>query len=330
MKAMVIVPRGEDGAYELHDVPEPDIGPRDLLVRVRASALNRADVAQRAGRYRQQATARDGANVAGLEAAGEVVAVGGEVERFAGGDRVMGMCAGGLAEYLALDERIALPVPEVLDWVHAAATPVALMTEHDAIATRAQLRAGESLIVHAAASGVGLMGVQIAALLGARPLLGTVASAHKAPLVRELGADVVVLAGEQSFEDAVAEHTEAGVDVVIDHVGAPHLGSNLRAMAVGGRLVSIGRLGSAVDALDLDLLGRKNLRLIGVSFRTRTIEQYAEVARRAAEAVLPAIADGRLRPIVDSVFALEDAEAAQEHMLANRHLGKIVLTVGDR
>ncbi len=322
MKAMAI----EDGAYALRELPEPEIGPRELLVRVRATALNRADVSQRAGRYRQQATARDGVHVAGLESAGEVVAVGAEVAAHRVGDRVMGMCAGGFAEYLAMDERVALPVPDALDWPAAAAVPVALMTEHDAIATRAQLAPGESLIVHAAASGVGLIGVQIARLLGAEPLLGTVADERQAQLVRELGADVAIDFHEQEFEAVVADRTTGGVDVVIDHVGGPYLAGNLRAMAVGGRLVSVGRLGPVVGELDLDLLARKNLHLLGVSFRTRTLDQYGEIARRAAAALLPALADGRIRPVVDSTFPLEQAEAAQEHMLANRHLGKIVLT----
>lgn len=327
MKAMVIVPRGDEGAYELRDVPEPQIGPRELLVRVRATALNRADVSQRAGRYRQQATAREGLHVAGLESAGEVVAVGEQVTAHAVGDRVMGMCAGGFAEYLAMDERIALPVPDSLDWPQAAATPVALMTEHDAIATRAQLQPGESLLVQAAGSGVGLMAVQIAKLLGADPVIGTVTGTAQAELVRELGGEPIDIHVADA-EQALADRLEGGVDVVIDHVGGSVLAANLGAMAIGGRLVSVGRLGPVVGEIDLDLLARKNLRLIGVSFRTRTIDQYGEVARAAAEAVLPAVADGRVRPIVDSTFPLEQAEAAQERMLGNRHLGKIVLTVG--
>jgi len=333
VKALTIVPRGAAGAYELRDVPEPAIGARELLVRVRATALNRADVAQRAGGYRQQATAREGVAIAGLEAAGEVVAVGDEVTLHRVGDRVMGMCSGGFAEYLALDERIALPVPAALDWPQAAATPVGLMTEHDAIATRAQLRPGESLLLHAAGSGVGLMGVQIAKLLGARPLLATVGAGRKAEVVRELGADVTIDHRGQDFEAIVAEHTDGGVEIVIDHVGAKLgaklLDANLRALAVGGRLVSVGRLGERVGEIDLDLLAKKNLQLIGTSFRTRTIAQYGEVAQRAAAALLPALADGRLRPLVDSVFPLEEAEAAQERMLANQHVGKIVLDVGE-
>lgn len=327
MRALVIERCGERGDYALRDVPEPPIGPRDLLVRVHSTALNRADLAQRAGRYVQQATARAGAQIAGLEAAGEVVAVGRQVTAHRVGDRVMGMCAGGFAEYLALDERIALPVPDALDWVHAAATPVGLLTEHDAIATRARLRPGESLLLHAAGSGVGLMGVQIAALLGARPLLATVGSADKARVVCALGADVAIDHKTQDFEALVAEHTVAGVDVVIDHVGGELLPANLRALAVGGRLVSVGRLGEHRGEADLDLLARKNLQLIGTSFRTRTLEQYGEVARRAS-ALLPALADGRLRPLVDRVYPLEQAEEAQERMLAGEHVGKIVLTVG--
>jgi NADPH:quinone reductase len=328
MKAMVIVPEAWGGAYELQDVPEPQIGPRELLVRVRATALNRADISRLAGRYRQEATARPGTQVGGLESAGEVVAVGAQVTQHRVGNRVMAMSPGGFAELLAIDERIALPVPDRLDWPEAAATPVGMMTAHDAIATRAGLRVGESVIIHGAASAVGLMGVQIAALLGAHPVLTTITREHKAKLVRNLGADVVIDLIEQDFEHVVAEHTERGVDVVIDHVGGFYLADSLAAMAVGGRFVSIGRLGAVLAEIDLDLLARKNLTVIGTSFRTRTIEQHAEVARRAAEAVLPAIADGRVRPVVDSVFPLEEAHAAHDHMVTDQHTGKIVLAVG--
>ena len=329
MRALTIVPRGEAGAYALRDdVPAPAIGPRELLVRVRAAALNRADLAQRAGRYRQAATAREGVPIGGLEAAGEVVAVGAQVTLHRVGDRVMGMCSGGFAECIALDERIALPVPGALDWPQAAATPVALLTEHDALATRARLQPGESVLIHAAASGVGLIGVQIAKLLGAAPLLATAGDARKAEVVRALGADVTIEHRRQDFEAIAAEHTPHGVDVVIDHVGAALLPANLRALAVGGRLVSVGRLGERIGEIDLDLLARKNLQLLGASFRTRTLEQYGEVAWRAADALLPALADGRLRPLVDSVFPLERAAEAQERMLENRHVGKIVLEIG--
>ena len=328
MKAMVIENPGEEGTLRLAEVPEPALGPRDVLVRVRATALNRADLSQRLGRYRQQATARGGPAIAGLESAGEVVATGVEAGRFAVGDRVMGQCSGGYAELLAVDERLLLPVPAALGWPQAAATPVALVTEYDAIRTNAGLAAGESVLIQAAGAAVGLMGVQIARELGAGKIFGTVASPAQAELVRDLGVDVAIEHERESFAEVIDERTGGrGVDVVIDHVGGPVLAANLRALALRGRLVSVGRLGPAVGDLDLDLLALKRLRLIGVTFRTRTIEEYEACVRSAGEALLPALAAGSLRPVVDRVYPLEQAVDAQERMRANLHLGKIVLSI---
>jgi NADPH2:quinone reductase len=332
MKAMVIERSGAESTLQLRDVPEPVPGPREVLVRVRATALNRADLSQRAGRYRQQAIAKRGPDIAGLESAGEVEAIGEQVTRFAPGDRVMGQCSGGYAERLTVDERLLIPVPDRLDWPEAAATPVAFVTEHDAIKTNAQLQPGETVLVQAAGAAVGLAAVQLARFTGAGRIIGTVAGDAQGDLVRRLGADVAVDHEREDFEDVVARETDGrGVDVVIDHVGGPALAGNLRSLAVRGRLISVGRLGRVVGEIDLDLLARNRLRVIGVSFRTRTVEEYGDCVRLAQEDLLPALADGRLRPVVDRVFPLERALEAQERMAANRHLGKIVLCIdGER
>lgn len=332
MKAIVIVPGVEgDGALELRDVADPALAAGQLLVRVRASALNRADLSQRRGSSNHPTLeARDGdAQIGGLEAAGEVVDVGTGVTRWAPGDRVMGMVGGSFAEYAAFDERLAMPVPERLSWEEAAATPTALLTEHNALVTNAGFQSGESVLIHAAASGVGLMGVQIAKLLGAQPLIGTIASAEQREVVTGLGVDVPVDYREESFSERVEAATGGdGVDVVIDHVGGANLADNLRCMAVKGRLVSVGRLGPKVGELDLDLLALKQLKLIGVTFRTRTLDEHAEIIRRALEDLGPALEDGRLRPILDRAFPLDDALGAQRYMESDAQIGKIVLQVG--
>lgn len=329
MKAMVVHPAEDGGTLRLERVPDPVPDPREVLVRVRATAVNRADLAQRAGRYRQQAMAKEGPAIAGLECAGEVVSVGSEASRFEPGDRVMGLCGGGYAELVAVDERLLLPVPESLGWPQAAATPLAFVAEHDAIKTNAALRRGESVLIQAAGAAVGLAAVQIARLLGAGRIFGTVGTDDHAEVVRSLGVDVPINYHDESFVELIEHETDGrGVDVVIDHVGGPVLADNLRALAVRGRLVSVGRLGPVVGELDLDLLALKRLRLIGVTFRTRTIEEYGECVRRAGEDLLPALADGRLSPVVDSVHPLERALEAQGRMEANLHLGKIVLSVG--
>lgn len=329
MRAVVIHNPGARGELRLEEVPDPVPGPRDVLVRVRAAALNRADLSARAGTYAQQATRREGPPVAGLEAAGEVVSAGPQARRFAPGDRVMGQCSGGFAQLLAVDERLLLPIPRSIDWTDAAATPVALVTGHDAIGTNARLRIGESVLVQGAGSAVGMMAVQIARLLGAGLVLGTVGDPARAELLIELGADLAIdYRREGNVGAVVARKTEGrGIDVVIDHVGGSVLGANLDALAVAGRLVSVGRLESKVGKLDMDLLARKRVQLLGVSFRTRTIDEYGDCVSEAAEALLPSLAAARLRPIVDRVFPLEQAPAALERMSRNLHRGKIVLRV---
>ena len=329
MKAIVITPSPEGGTLDLRDVPEPTPGPGEVLVRVRATALNRADLAQRQGNYPAQATAGGTSlAIAGLEAAGEVAGLGDGVTGYAIGDRVMTMCGGGYAAFTTVDHRLAVPVPERLSWEEAAAIPVSYMTEHDALITNARLQAGESVLVHAASSGVGVAAVQIARLWGARPVIGTGGVPAKLEALTKLGMDVGINYRTESFADAVLAATNsAGVDVVIDHVGTPYFQDNLRCMALRARLVSVGRLGGRRGELDLDLLARKRLQLIGVTFRTRTLEERIAVAQRFAADLLPALADGRLRPVIDRVFPLQQALEAQAYMASNAQLGKIVLTV---
>lgn len=193
--------------------------------------MNRADLSARAGRYQQQATRRKGPAVAGLEAAGEVVAVGQSVGLFACGDRVMGQCSGGFAELVAVDERILMPAPTSLGWLEAAATPVALVTGHDAIATGAGLVAGDSVLIQGAGSTVGMIAVQVARLLGAGLVLGTTGDRARADLLATLGADVVVDRSDQGelIRTVARETAERGADVVMDHFGGTDLGANLEA-----------------------------------------------------------------------------------------------------
>ncbi len=329
MRAMVIVGDVAGGRLELRDVPEPTPGPTELLIGVAATALNRADLSQRAGRYRQAATANRGDYViAGLESSGTVLALGSEVTGFAVGDRVMAMCGGGYAERAVVDHRIALAIPDRLSFEAAAAVPVAFQTEHDALVTRARLRPGESVLVTAAGAAVGMTGVKIARHLGAGTILGTIANPLVADRVRAVGVDVVLDAHAQDFVERVLEATDGnGVDIVLDHVGGSDLERNLEAMAVKARLVSIGRLGPFVGSVDLDLLARKRLEIIGVSFRTRTIHEYAEVRRAMLRDLGAALEDGQLEPTIDRVFDLSEAAEAQHYMESNQHFGKVILRV---
>lgn len=329
MKAMVIVPGGTGGTLELRDVPEPTPQPGQLLIRIRAAGLNRADLYQRQGSYpTPTAASADTPTIAGLEAAGEVAALGDGVTAFRIGDRVMAMCFGGYAEYTTVDHRAAVRVPERLSWEEAASLPVAYMTEHDALITNARLQIGESVLINAASSGVGVAAIQLAKLFSAKPIIGTSGSSEKLQALAPLGLDLGINYRAENFADAVLKATNGnGVDIVLDHVGGAQLQDNLRCMALKGRLVSVGRLGGNVGELNMDFLALRRLQLIGVTFRTRTMEERAEIARRFTTEVLPALADGRLRPVIDRVFPLQDAPAAQEYLASNAQIGKIVLTV---
>jgi NADPH2:quinone reductase len=331
MKAMVIVPQaaGEGGTLEWREVPDPQLQSGQLLIRVKASAVNRADLYQRMGSYPTAvAGSANALTIGGIECAGEVAGLGAGVRGFTAGDRVMSMCFGGYAEYVVIDHRIAVHVPERLSWQEAAAIPVSYMTEDDAIVTNARLQPGESVLINAASSGVGVAAVQIAKLFGAKPIIGVSGDSSKLERLKAFGLDHGVNYRAENFADSVLTLTGGtGVDIVIDHVGASQFQDNVRCMALRGRLVSVGRLGGNNAEINLDFLALRRLQLIGVTFRTRTMEERAEIARRFTVDVLPALADGRLRPVLDRDFPLREALAAQEYLASNAQLGKVTLTV---
>ena len=324
MMAMVIT---GDGGLELAEVADPRPGPAELLLAVGASSVNRADLAHRAGRH-DPGLSRDGPPIAGMDAAGTVIEAGTAVRGVQAGDRVMGLVGGGHAELALLDHRLAVPVPR--DWtdVEAAAAVSGLLTQYHALVRAAELRAGESALVHGASAPVGLTAVQLAAFLGARPVLATSRTGRADDLIARAGAGVVVhTAHEPLAERVLAATGGAGVDVIVDHVGGPSLADSVRCLAVGGRLISVGRLGGERAELDLELLAFKQATIIGVTFRTRTLEQHAEIVRGVIDDLLPALDRGHLRPFVDRTYPLAEAMDAQAHMAANRHRGKLVLTV---
>ncbi|KPK91632.1 MAG: hypothetical protein AMJ94_06915 [Deltaproteobacteria bacterium SM23_61] len=328
MKAIVIIPGKEGGTLEMRGVPEPKPGAGQILLRVKATALNRADLYQRQGLYPTRTDPGSSLIIAGLEAAGEVADLGEGVGGLKVGDHVMALCTGSYAEYVVFDHRLAVPIPDRLSWEEAATIPVSYNTEHNALITSARLKPGESVLINAASSGVGVAAVQIAKLFGARPVMGTGSSPEKLQALAGLGMDVGVNYRTENFADAALAATKgAGVNVIIDHVGAPFLKDHLRCMALGGRLVSVGRLAGRVGELDLDFLALRRLHLIGVTFRTRTLEERIAVTRACAADLLPAFADGRLKPIIHRVYPLHQALEAQAYMASNAQLGKIVLVV---
>ena len=331
MKAVVIAAPGGLDALEYRDVPDPLPGPDDLLVRVRAAALNRADILQRMGGYPQPGPKPE-YEIPGLEYAGEVVRAGERVEGFAEGDRVMGLLpGGGYAELVTTPARLAMKVPEALSWQEAGATPEVYITAHDAL-LQCNLVAGERVLVHAAGSGVGVAAIQIAKAMGASLVVGTAGSAEKLARAQALGLDVGVNYREADFADAVLEATGgAGVDVVLDVIGADYWAGNMKALALNGRLVLVGLMGGATAQANLGALLMKRLQVRGTTLRARPLEQKALATRAFEKSVLPHIAAGRISVPVDAVYPLRDAAAAQERMEANLNFGKIVLeAVGGR
>jgi NADPH2:quinone reductase len=328
MKAVVIIQRKEGGELQCCDVPEPEPGPEELLVRVKATALNRADLYLLRGTYDPTQKPADRI-IAGLEAAGEVAAIGKNVSGFRMGDRVMSMCSGGFAEFTVVDHRLAMPIPASLSWEGAATFPLAFSTEYNALVTNACLQEGNSVVINAASSGVGVAAIQIAKLLGAKPVIGITGTSAKLMVLKSLGMDRGIDYHTEDFADAVLSATAgAGADVIIDHVGGIFLKQNLRCMAVKGRLVSVGRLGETRGELDLELMARKRLHLIGVTFRTRSLDEKIAIAQGVVADLLQPLMKGQLRPVIDRIFTLEDAPKAKAYMESNAQIGKIVLRVG--
>jgi NADPH2:quinone reductase len=327
VKAIVIPEYGAPEVLSLRDIPEPSPGPEDLVVRVRATALNRADILQRRGLYPQPGPKPE-FEIPGLEFAGEVVATGARVVSFAVGDRVMGLLSGGgYCEKIVVHERLASRIPDLLSFEDAAAIPEAFITAHDAL-LQCSLVAGETVLVHAAGSGVGTAAIQVAKAMGASLVLGSAGSAEKLDAARALGLDVGINYKDETFADRVAAETgKRGVDVILDFVGASYLEGNIRSLAEKGRMVVIGLMGGFSGDLPLGQLMQKRLTIRGTLLRSRSLEEKAAATRAFEKSVLPHIASGRIRAVVDKVLPLADAAEAHRMMESNANFGKIVLRV---
>jgi NADPH:quinone reductase-like Zn-dependent oxidoreductase len=277
--------------------------------------------------YRDPRLAKDSPTPLGLECAGEVASVGPEVTRWKLGDRVMGRCWGGFAECAVMNAALAMPAPERLTWTQAATMHV-MVVAYDAVVTNGELKGGEAILVNAASSGIGVASMQIAGLLGAAPIIGTTrAIAKLAPVARERLRDVEIVDAADFVRPVMELTRDRGVDVVADSVGGTVLADNLRCMALQARLVSIGRMAATKAELDMDLLALKRIRLIGVTNRTRTPQEQAQMVVRFSRDILPALADGRIVPLVDRVFPFAQASDAVRYLAANAQVGKVMLTL---
>ena len=331
MKAIVIARPGGPDVLEFRDVDVPVAPAQHVLVRVRASALNRADLLQRRGLYPAPPDAPS--NVPGLEFAGEVAALGPGARDWREGDRVFGIVGGGAhAEYLVAHERAIAAIPPSLDFVQAGAVPEAFITAHDALVTQAGVRASERVLIPAVGSGVGLAAVQLARALGAIPY-GTSRTADKIDRARALGLEDGVVLGDDlaPLAERVAEWTAGrGMHVVLDLVGGPYFPAGLEALGHRGRLILIGTMGGAQAAVPLGRILRERLTIRGTVLRARPLEEKIAATRAFAAEVVPLLERGLLRPVVDAVLPLEEIRAAHAAMERNATFGKVVLEVGDR
>ncbi|AEI76601.1 acryloyl-coenzyme A reductase [Cupriavidus necator N-1] len=322
MKAVRVVPGPEGGKVEVQDIPVPVVAAGQVLVRVRAAGLNRGEI-------NQAKELRSGNTITtGVEFAGEIAEVGEGVSGWRKGDRVMGHGRGCQAEYVVADPLALIPVPDGLSWIDAAAFPNVFITAHDALVTNGRLVAGESVLVNGASGGVAMAAIQIASLMGARPVIASSRSAAKLDKISQFGVDVGIDASKDDQVEAVLQATDnKGVDIIIDTVGGPVFEANMKSLAIKGRLVNIARLGSATAQIDLAQLWLKRLQLIGVTFRTRTEQERLECIQACARDMLPFLRAGRVRLPIDRTFAMTDIDAAHAYMKQDQHVGKIVLLV---
>lgn len=323
MRAVVVASPGGPEVLELRRRPIRDPARGEIRVRVEAAGINRADLLQRRGLYPPPPGWPD--DIPGLEYAGSVEAVGDAVELWKEGDRVMGLVGGGgYAEYVVVPEREAIRVPDRLSLEEAAALPEVFVTAHDAL-RQLQLAPGEAILIHAVGSGVGTAALQLAKVAGAT-VIGTSRSGWKLERARQLGLDVAVDSSQQDMPAAVRAATGGvGVEAVLDLVGAPYLAANLDCLTVSGRLIVVGLSGGRSSELDLGLLLRRRLRVIGTSLRTRPLEEKISAARSFQSQVGALLDSGRVAPVIDSVFPIEAVAAAHQRMEENANFGKLVL-----
>jgi len=320
MQAAVALPGPEGATIEVREVEVPQPGPGEVLIRVRAAGLNRGEQVG-LGAFRSGAP-----RIMGIECSGEIAALGAGVEGLKEGDAVLARGSGMHAQYARVDARLVMRKPARLSWAQGAGFPNSFTTAHDALITHGRLRAGETALINAASSGVGMAGIQIARWAGAGTVIATSRSADKLRALVPLGITHPVVGGKPSWMEAVMAVTHGrGVDVLADCIGASVFEDNLKVMALEGRLVNIGRLGGKSAAIDLDFLALRRIEVIGVTFRTRTPDETIACVQACARDLLPAIEAGEISPRVDRVFVLSQAAQAAEHLMSDAQIGKIAL-----
>jgi putative PIG3 family NAD(P)H quinone oxidoreductase len=324
MKAVIITRPGGVEVLEIQERAKPEPGVGQIRVRVRASALNRADLMQREGNYPVPPGVP--ADMPGMEYAGEVEALGASASMWKNGDRVMGIIGGaGQAEYVCVHEREAMPVPRGMAWEDAGAIPEVFLTAYDALFNRLAISTGETVLIHAVGSGVGTAGLQIARAAGAR-VVGTARSPDKLERAKKLGLDVAIDSSRGDWAAQVESAIGAEqVDALLDLVGGNYLEGNLRVLTLRGRMVVVGLTGGASSPFNMSVLLRKRLTIVGTMLRSRPLEEKIALARDFSERGVPLFESGQLKPVVDRVFGFDEIRAAHQLMESNDTFGKIVL-----
>lgn len=320
---------GHGPDWVLSEVPIPTPGPGEVLIRNRAAATNNADLPML-----MEADPTQGGHgkefIAGFEYAGEVVGLGEGVDKWQVGDTVMGSVPHSFAEYVTADQRFVLPRPEILDPAVACALPTGLLTEHGALTT-AGFTAGQTVLITGASTGIGLIGAQLLKALGASQVIGTTRSDAKRGLLTDAGVDTVIVTSTEDITEATLAATDGqGVDIVLDHVAGQTFAHCLAATRHDGHVVNIGRLDGAESRINLDHLSYRHLTVHGVSFGFRRTDEMAEVIAGLLPEVIPAVARGQIRPVIDKTVDLSDFREAAERLRSGEASGKIVLTISGR
>ncbi len=317
-----MTPEGPVLHWEARDPPE--CGPEDVIVAVRATAVNRADLLQAQGLYPPPP---GDSEVLGLELAGTIHQTRDRVKNWRSGDRVFALApGGGYAELARVDHRMLLPVPADWDWETAAAVPEAWLTVFSNLIVDGGLERGETVLIHAGASGVGTAAIQLAKDRGATVAV-TAGAEEKCRHCRRLGADLAVNYKNSDFHEAVSQRFPGGVDLILDPVGGPYLAGHLRLLRENGRLMVIGLLGGRRGEMDMAQLLGKSLRVAGTRLRARPLADKIRLTAAFREMVFPALVDGRLKPVLDRAFSITDADAAHRWVRENRNLGKVILRI---
>lgn len=324
MKALLV---NEDTQSMFFDkVEKPTIGNKDLLIKIKATALNRADLLQKRGHYPPP---KGASPIIGLEMSGVIEEIGSDVTGWKKGDRVCALLpGGGYAEYAAIPADMAIPIPENLSFEEAAAIPEVFLTAYLNTIWLGKLKQGETILIHAGASGVGTAAIQLARDIGAK-IIVTAGTEEKRALCTSLGADVAIDYKEGAFAEKVLEATDGkGVNLILDFIGAPYWEQNIDSLALDGKLILVGTMGgSTLENVDLGKILFKRVQVIGTALRVQPMEKKIALTKEFASYSLLKFADGSLKPIIDSVWDWQEVNDAHQHMEANKNAGKIVLRV---